>query len=138
MQGVNNEERSLKRGRRRDEHEPERGAASLQDLGYPTSISIFVQSLIDATDEDAVERFTAMSAVDNDLRLMIDFPDKYLFDAPPEATTGRLDMPSGLYGVHTQRSKLANAFQSVVATGEERHGLALISGRSGSGKVSRS
>ena len=137
--GDNNDERTSKRERRRDEEQPGlTSRTSLQDLGYPTSVSIFVRSLIDATDEDAVERFTSLSDVDNDLRSMIDFPDKYLLGAPPEATTGRLDMPSGLYGVQTQQSKLMNAFESVVVTGEERHGLALISGRSGSGKVSSS
>ena len=138
VSGDNGDERTSKRERRRDEEQPEHTSRTpLQDLGYPTSVSIFVQSLIDATDEDAVERFTTLSDVDNDLRLMIDFPYKYLYDAPPEATTGRLDMTSELYGVQTQQSKLMSAFESVVVTGEERHGLALISGRSGSGKVSR-
>ena len=129
-------ERSLKRERRRDEEQPGHTRTPLQDLGYPTSISIFVQSLIDATDEDTAERFTSLSDVDNDLRLMIDFPNKYLFDAPPEVLTGRLGFPSDLYGLQMQQNKLMNAFESVVVTGEERHGLALISGRSGSGKVS--
>ena len=129
-------ERSLKRERRRDEEQPGHTRTPLQDLGYPTSISIFVQSLIDATDEDTAERFTSLSDVDNDLRLMIEFPNKYLFDAPPEVLTGRLGFPSDLYGLQMQQNKLMNAFKSVVVTGEERHGLALISGRSGSGKVS--
>lgn len=130
------DERTPKRDRRRHEDQPAHGAASLQDLGYPTSISIFVQSLIDATNGDALERFTSISGVDSDLRLMIEFPDKYLFDPPPEVLTGRLRTAPGLYGIQTQQSKLMNAFKSVVVNGEERSGLALISGRSGSGKVS--
>ena len=133
----NNENRLSKRERRRDEDQlGHTSRTPLQDFGYPTGMSIFVQSLIDATDEDAVERFTSLSDVDNDLRLMIDFPNIYLFDALPQASTERLSFPSDLYGLQTQQNKLMNAFQSVVVTGEERHGLALISGRSGSGKVS--
>ena len=130
------DERMPKRERRRNgEDQRMHDTVPLQDLGYPTNASIFVQSLIDATNEDAAERFTSLSDVDSDLRLMIEFSDKYLFDAPPEASTGRLDLSSVLYGIQTQRNKLMNAFQSVLVTGEERHGLALISGRSGSGKV---
>lgn len=120
--------------RRRNENQPGRGTIPLQELGYPTNMSIFVQSMIDATDEDATERFTSLSDVVNDLRLMIEFPDKYLFDALP--STGRLDFFPELYGMQSQRNKLMNAFQSVVVTREERRGLVLISGRSGSGKVS--
>ena len=133
----NDDNRLAKRERRHhDESQRMRSTAPLQDLGYPTSVSIFVQSLIDATDEDAAERFTSISDVDRDLQLMIESPSKYLFDAPPEAPTGKLGVSSELYGIQTQRSKLMNAFRSVVVTGEEPRGLALISGRSGSGKVS--
>ena len=139
-QGINldedhNDERTPKRERRREEDQRGHTTTPLQDLGYPTSISIFVQSLIDSTDGDAIERFTSFADVDNDLRLMIEFPNKYLFDAPPEAWMGRLDFPSDLYGIQRQRAKLKNAFRSVVVNGEERHGLALIAGQSGSGKV---
>ena len=109
----------------------------LQDLGYPTSISIFVQSLIDATDEDAAERFQSICDVDNDLRLMIEYPDQYLLDPPHETSTGKLIASSKLYGAQSQQNKLANAFQSVIVTGEERRGLVLISGQSGTGKVSQ-
>ena len=132
----NADERLPKRERRRhDESQRMRSTAPLQDLSYPTSVSIFVQSLIDATNEDAAGRFTSISDVDSDLKLMIELPNKYLFDAPPEASTGKLSLSSDLYGIRMQRSKLMNAFESVVVTGEERRGLALISGRSGSGKV---
>ena len=133
---ANANKRLPKRERRRCNENPGRGTVPLQELGYPTNMSIFVQSMIDATDEDAPERFTSLSDVDNDLQLMIEFSDKYLFDALPEASTGRLEFSSELYGMQTQRSKLMNAFQSVVVTREEHCGLALISGRSGSGKVS--
>ena len=133
---AHDDESLPKRGRRRHaEDQPGHGTIPLQDLGYPTNVSIFVQSLVDATNEDAAERFTSLSDVDNDLRLMIEFPDKYLSDAPPEASTEKLSLSSELYGIQTQRNKLINAFQSVVVTQEERRGLALISGRSGSGKV---
>jgi hypothetical protein len=137
--GVEEErhERVPKRERHRDEDRPG-GACDivpLQDLGFPTKLCIFVQSLIDATDEDAAERFTSMSEVDIDLRLMIEFPNRYLFDPPQELLTGRLCVPSGLYGIKVQQNKLMNAFQSVVETGDMRHGLALVCGRSGSGKV---
>jgi hypothetical protein len=131
----NGDGRSSKRERRHDEARLAHGAAPLQDLGCPTNISIFVQSLIDATDEDAIERFTSLSDVENDLRLMIDFPTKYLFDPLNETSTGRLGLSQELYGIERQRERLMNAFQSVVVTGEESHGLALVSGRSGSGKV---
>lgn len=133
---ANADERLPKRERRRHaEYHRMHNAIPLQDLGYPTNVSIFIQSLIDATDEDAAERFASLSDVDNDLRLMIEFPDKYVFDAPPETSTGKLGLSSELYGMQTQRNKLISAFQSVVVTREERRGLALISGRSGSGKV---
>ena len=133
-----------KRERRRGEMEGGRQADEgghvplLQDLGYRTSISIFVQSLIDATNEDALERFQSICDVDNDLQLMIEYPDKYLLDPPHDTSTGRLlGISSELYGVQMQQNKLMNAFQSVIVTGQEGRGLALISGQSGTGKVSQ-
>jgi len=131
-------ERLPKRERRREEMEGRRaedGVVPLQDLGFPTSISIFVQSLIDAIDEDVLERFELISSVDADLRLMIDYPRKYLFDPPNVVSTGKLEFSSELYGVQIQQGKLMAAFQNVVVTGEERRGLVLISGPSGAGKV---
>jgi len=131
----NGDGRLSKRERRRDEDRFDSGTASLQDLGCPTNISIFVQSLIDATDEDATERFTSLSDVENDLRLMIDFPTKYLFDNLHETSTGRLGLSQELYGIQRQRERLMNSFQEVIVSGKVSRGLALISGRSGSGKV---
>lgn len=136
------EEPFAKRERRREEigggrQAGEGGLVPLQDLGYPTSISIFVQSLIDATDEDAPDRFQSICDVDNDLQLMIEYPDKYLFDPPHDTSTGKLAVSSELYGVQMQQNKLMNAFQSVIVTGKERRGLVLISGQSGTGKVSQ-
>ena len=141
--GDDSEEPLAKRERRRWEVESGRqaeegGRVPLQDLGYPSSISVFVQSLIDATDEDAPDRFQSILDVDNDLRLMIEYPDKYLVDPQGISSAGKLDVSTELYGVQAQQNKLMDAFRSVFVTGEESRGLVLISGQSGTGKVSYS
>ena len=136
------EEPLAKRERRRGEVESGRqalegGRVPLQDLGYPSSISVFVQSLIHATDEDAPDRFQSILDVDNDLRLMIEYPDKYLLEQSQEVFAGIFNSSSKLYGMQEQQNKLMNAFESVIVTGQERRGLVLISGQSGTGKVSQ-
>ena len=141
--GDDSEEPLAKRERRRGEVESGRqalegGRFPLQDLGYPSTLSVFVQSLIDATDEDASDRFQSILDVDNDLRLMIEYPDKYLLEQSQEVFAGTFNSSSKLYGMQEQQNKLINAFQSVFVTGEEPRGLVLISGQSGTGKVSSS
>lgn len=130
-------QRLPKRERRREQGRAEDGAFfSLQDLDYPTNVSIFVQSLIDSTDEYALERFISLPDVENDLQLMLAFPHKYISHSSQENWTGKLKVSSKLYGIQTQQTKLMDAFDEVIINGKESHGLALISGRSGSGKVS--
>ena len=114
---------------------------ALRDLGHPIGLSIFVQSLIDATDEDAPERFASIGDVEDDLERMIVMPDKYVFGQPSlpssSSTTaaGQMQIATTLYGRQVQQSQLMQAFQGVIVTGEESRGLALVSGPSGSGKV---
>jgi len=101
-------------------------------LGYPVNLSIFVKSLVDATDQNA-ERFTSITDVEEELDRMIADPKRYLFDDP--RAWGELRPPSRLYGCRIQKEKLLQAFRSVFVTREDSRGLTLISGRSGSGKV---
>ena len=137
-----NSERLQKR-ERRPKDGGRGGEFALKDLGYPVSISIFVQSLIDATDGDASERFATLKDVEDDVERMIVDPDKYVFG---QASLSISSNGSGggqtmnisattLYGREAQESKLLQAFESVMAASENSRGLALVSGRSGSGKV---
>lgn len=135
-QDVDTEGRSTKRER-------VRGTSSgltcipLKDLGYPLNVSIFVTNLLDATDDSAKERFTSAKDVDDELGRLLAEPERYLFDPPPDSITGELCFPPGrLYGRGIQQEKLMSAFFSIFVSCEERSGLALLSGHSGSGKVS--
>ena len=107
----------------------------LTDFGYPTNLGIFVSSLLDSGSDYAEHEFASISEVDDELRMMIEFPEKFLFDLPPSASTGTLNFPDTMYGQDQQRAKLTNAFESVLIACEDARGLAVISGRAGSGKV---
>ena len=142
--GNDNDERLQKRGRRpKDSGGRGEFAPKLKDLGYPTSISIFVQSLIDSTDEDAPERFATLTDVEDDVERMIDHPEKYVFGQASLSVSSSgsgggqmMNFPTTtLYGRTVHQSKLLQAFHSVIEAGEESRGLALVSGPSGSGKV---
>ena len=133
--GNGNGERLQKRERRPI-------APKLKDLGHPVGISIFCQSLIDATDEDAPERFATLTDVEDDVERMIAVPDKYVFGQASLSISSNgsgggqmMNIPTTLYGRTVHQSMLLQAFQSVIGAGEESRGLALVSGRSGSGKV---
>ena len=107
----------------------------LEDGGYPVNLCIFVKSLVDSTHHHAPERFASVADVEEELHRMITYPERYLNDAEAKYSSSELRPPSRIYGRKIQEEKLLQAFQSVFVTREDSRGLALISGRSGSGKV---
>ena len=107
----------------------------LTDFGHPTNLDIFVSLLLDSGSDSAENEFESIFEVDDTLETMIDFPEKYLFDLPPSSSTGILNIPAKIYGQDLQRAELMDAFQSVLIACEDARGLAVISGRAGSGKV---
>ena len=107
----------------------------LTDFGYPANLHIFVSSLLDSGSDWAENEFTSIFEVDDELKTMIEFPEKFLFDLPSSASTVTLNIPAKMYGQDRQRAKLMDAFQSVLIACEDARGLAVISGQAGSGKV---
>lgn len=108
---------------------------ALEDGGYPVNLCIFVKSLVDSTDHDAAGRFASIADVEEELHRMITYPERYLNDPVAKDSSGELRPPSRIYGCKIQKEKLLQAFRSVFVAREDSRGLALISGRSGSGKV---
>mmetsp|Transcript_14825 Transcript_14825/g.35681 ORF Transcript_14825/g.35681 Transcript_14825/m.35681 type:complete len:1443 (+) Transcript_14825:88-4416(+) len=155
--GREDDERCTKRpnsemaGRSKLEYVP------LLKLGLPSSISMFVKSLIDCTKADEegspigcqdkggfprpYDAYPSLGAASNDLHLLLQYPNRFLFDNTVVATGDTISVGSGLlhlrkhrlYGRHSQMSLLADTYCRVSLTGQSEG--VFVSGYSGSGKT---
>ena len=85
------------------------------------------------------DELVAVQELDEELRMMLEDPDKYLSDATSNHpdVTGAISIPPKLYGQERPMERLMNAYQSVFVKRQNDRGVVLISGRAGSGKVGR-
>ena len=111
--------------------------APLIDFGYPSNVSFLVATLLRSISDFSEEELVTVRELDEDLRLMLEAPDKYLVDmvSTDLGITGTLCIPPKLYGQERPMEILTNAFQSIFITRQNNRGLVLISGCAGSGKV---
>mmetsp|Transcript_29922 Transcript_29922/g.63473 ORF Transcript_29922/g.63473 Transcript_29922/m.63473 type:complete len:914 (-) Transcript_29922:1454-4195(-) len=103
----------------------------LQELGFPSSISLLVQNLIDGHDA-----YSSLDPAGSDIHLLISDPDCFLFDLEDSAVQGgsmQLHIKEGkLYGREKEVSLITDAFCRVSAGKSEAF---FIGGYSGSGKT---
>ena len=111
--------------------------APLIDFGYPSNVSFLVATLLRSISDFSEDDLVTVRELHEDLRLMLEAPDKYLVDIVSNdlGITGTLCIPPKLYGQERPMEILTNAFQSIFITRQNNRGLVLISGRAGSGKV---
>lgn len=102
----------------------------------PVALSILVSSLLDATDPTSIDRFASVEDVEADIWRMKAKPERFLFDPPPEALTGKLDFSRNkLFGRKPDRKKLRSAFDRVFIRKKVDRGLVILSGGAGVGKT---
>lgn len=107
----------------------------------PSSLSIFIASLLGANDINMGERYHSADEVVDDLLAMVMDPDRFLFDdLYPGAhrllrKEGKLEIGRGtrLYGREEHMALLVGAFERVIVRGGVKE-VVLVCGGSGSGK----
>jgi len=110
--------------------------SKMREADLPVQLAILISSLINADDEECVERYHSIEDLEQDILAMVVDPDRYLFDLPLENQTGRLFDRSGkLYGREVQQKQLVGPFQRVLSSGGPREAI-YVSGVSGTGKSS--
>ena len=119
------------------------GHTPLRDIGFPTSLCICVGSLLYASDVSCADRYMSIEEVEDDLKRMLNQPDRYLWDPPRDVGNssggggggeGRLSFPTKLYGRDQHLSELLQIFQRVIVAGGQRE-LVKITGFAGTGKT---
>ncbi|KAL7538257.1 hypothetical protein ACHAXR_008411, partial [Thalassiosira sp. AJA248-18] len=105
--------------------------APLQELGFPSSLSMLVQNLIDAHDA-----YSSLDAAKNDIHILVSDPECFLFDLedlPSKGGSMQLMIKKGkLYGRGKEVSLITDAFCRVSSGKNEAF---FIGGYSGSGKT---
>jgi len=111
----------------------------LHQWGVPVSLSILVDSLLQATDDEAPERYTSATDVADDLRSMISDPERFLFDTEVDEHAGKLAIPpegsNALYGRNDVLERLRHMFDRSLMVGSAPE-MVLLAGVSGVGKSS--
>lgn len=107
----------------------------LHEYGLPVSLSILVSSLLCASDTSESERYSSIDECEIDLRMMESSPNRYLYDAPPEAPIGTLRVPSVLYGRERHEAVLKSAISRISNPSNQTREVFLISGLLGAGKT---
>ena len=111
----------------------------LYQWGIPVSLSILVDSLLQAADDEAPERYTSAKDVADDLRSMISDPVRFLFDADVDEHAGKLAIPpegsNALYGRNDVLERLHDMFDRSLMVGSAPE-MVLLAGVSGVGKSS--
>ena len=110
----------------------------LSDMGFPSSLSILIQQLCSINtnfaDTPANMPYTSVEDVLEELQLMSNDPDRYLFGGSVgQPQTGTLHFEEGkLYGREEELSDVMNAFRNLKTN--ERREVLCITGDSGTGK----
>jgi len=108
---------------------------SLQDLGFPSSLSLLVQNLVECRVQ-AKDAYDNLQTSSSDLHLLLLEPDRFLFDqvCTPD-NNGKIPLQfrqERLYGRETEVSQIQEAFCRVSSGQSE---ALFIDGFSGSGKT---
>jgi len=121
----------------------------LSELGLPSALCHLVSSLLDTAQKDAGDGdcipYSSVDEVEEDLRFMINDPDRFLFDiqvgTKESGDCHRLNLSADfLFGRDQEVSELLAAFDRIAASrvkaGPTNNEIVFLSGYSGTGKSS--
>eukprot|EP00985_Skeletonema_marinoi_P014091 scaffold7076_cov153-Skeletonema_marinoi.AAC.4 len=107
----------------------------LKDLGFPSSLSLLVENMLQSGWGQILrpdDSMTSLKDAIDDLYLLLNDPDRFLFDSVAEQGGSLNIRPGKLYGREKETALITDAFYRVSTSGESE--ILLVDGFSGCGK----
>ena len=107
----------------------------LKDLGFPSSLSLLVKNMLESGWGQILrpdDSMTSLKDAIDDLYLLLNDPDRFLFDSVAEQGGSLNIRPGKLYGREKETALITDAFYRVSTSGESE--ILLVDGFSGCGK----